>query len=297
MTLATFVLFTLGMLSEMIFLIDAAHPLQRYWPGPPTTVWERVFNPPRLLVAILAVLAGLFLGAFYLFGVQETRVYIDTPLVSPIMMVIAVFTFFAALFSDLFIPRVNEQTILVVQGLVLANALGGGRPVDWMPLAALIGVPAAVSLGLLVWGRPLPPALKAVLYLWYLVSLLALPFQSGETLYFRLIDFNWLEGVLFGMLFFFLVSHFLFTLRFFLIVVSLVVPRNRHLAAQFMPRLFFDQQVAPLRFLGVAGLIALLLAANAWLGWIARPLALGLAAALGVQLLNWPQPRGQNEVY
>jgi hypothetical protein len=285
MSISCFILYVLGALVEIIFLYTAVN-------GEPPFKghsWlDRVFTPSRSVIALLSVAALFLVGIFELSGIGKSLVYIDTPLVSFILGLLAVGLLGVAMLAGLFLPIVNEQSILLTQVLVLASAWWGGDPVDWLPPGAVTVFPAILILLLALIPRGIPSSLKAILYFWYLLSLLAIPFQSGEVRIIQQDSLSWAEGFSLGMLSVFLLLHGLLAVRFFLITSSLLRPRNRALAAENMPRLFSDEQVPVLRFAGVFLIIAALLAANHYTHLLVRPMALSLCSLLGVQLLSRP---------
>ncbi len=291
MTASGFVLFTLGLLAELVFLYEGSSAGRKVAEGGVQSFVDRTMSAPRQLIGIMVVIAGLVIGLLELLKVGSTLVYIDTPLVGIIFVVLGVFVFFAALASPLFLPMVNEQSILLVQLLVLVNTLWGGARVDWLPLSILVAVPALISVVLVIWRRSFPAWAKALLYLWYLLSLMIGPFQSGEAGFFRKVDFTLTEAGSFGVVFIFLIIHGLFAVRFFLMVSSMLLPRNRVFIRQLMPCLFSDEQVPMLRFGLVALLVAGLLAANQWLGLVDRSMAMSLGMLVGVQLMSRRPPQ------
>lgn len=290
MTLSGFVLFMLGLLAELVLLFEGSSPGLAAADRGARSLIDRTLGPSRQVIAILAVIAGLLIGLFELLRVGGVLVYIDSPVVGFIFVVLGVAVFFAAMMADLFLPVVNEQSILIVQALVLVSALWGGGRLDWLPLAILAGIPALVSLGLVLWRWSFPPWAKALLYLWYLLSLMIPPFQSGQAGFFRAARLTWSESLSFGMLFIFLIIHGLFAARFFLMVSSLLYPRNYKWIRQIMPRLFSDEQVSMPRFGLAALLVAGLLLLNQWLGLLERSTAVSLAMLLAVQVLSRRSP-------
>lgn len=286
MPLPDFVFFFYGILAEIALLFEGAHPEARHSGPllPSIPLVGRVFSPIRQVVLALGGLAGLLAALFTLSGVGEKTVYIDTPVINLFFIALGLFVVAAAFMVILFLPPVNEQSILAVQVLILLNALAGGR-VDWIPLAALTAVPALVSLALLFWRRTFHPIAKALLYLWYLLSLLAMPFQSGQMAYFRAQELAWFESWAFGGLFIFMILHGLFAVRFFLIVSSLILPRNRPAVAPLMVKLFSDEHASPLRFTLVMVVTAGLVLLNQAAGLVAQPVMLGLCVMIVSQVL------------
>jgi hypothetical protein len=287
-------MFMLGALTELIVLYERARAPRAAGAQAKAAVGgllaeDMLHSQLRLLALGLAVLAAGLLVLFNLLGIAEQEVYIDTPLVSSLFVGLVVFILFAALAAAYFLPLINEQTLLLVQGLLLAGALFGHRPVGWLPLPLLVGLPLAVSLGLIVWQRALPAWLKAGLYFWYLLCVLLTTFQSGQTAYFEADQLTWFDGFAAGAVLVFMLLHGLTAVRFFLIMSSLLRPRNRVLAARAMPRLFSDEQVPLLRFGLVAALTAGLLVANRAYHWVDTAAALSICTLLGVQLMNPPR--------
>lgn len=293
MPLAIFTLFLYGILSEIALLYEAARPpvsagLPVSGAPPPLgapPIMARVFSPARALVMLMGPVAAALVGLFALLGIDQVKVYIDTPGINFIFYGLGFFVLAAAFVGVTFLPPVNEQSILAVQALILLNALAGGV-VDWIPMAALTAVPALVCLGLLVWPRSFAPEVKAVLYLWYLLSLLAMPFQSGQAAYFRAPLLTWFEAWVFGGLFIFMILHGLFAVRFFLLASSLILPRNRPAIAPLMARLFSDEQASLPRFALVMALSAGLVLFNKAAGLVAQPVMLGLCVMIVTQVLG-----------
>jgi len=95
--------------------------------------------------------------------------------------------------------------------------------------------------------------LKALVYFCYLLSLLALGFQREQMAFFSSKEFTLIEGLVFGMLLVFLVLHGLFAIRFFLMISSLILPRNRAYLPQVMPVIFYDEQAPTAVFMVITG--------------------------------------------
>lgn len=281
-----FIFFALGMLVELILLGE--HSLGRSSILATRHAWiNRNVTAARAFIFGLVVLALILLLVVRVLGLEAELVYIDTPIINIFMLLLGLFVLSAAMAVKFFLPVVNEQTILVVQGLVLYSAFAGGKPVAWMPLAVLVSVPAVVSLGLILWRKPLHPSLKALLYLWYLVTLMVIPFQSNQVAYFRQGNLSLLDAATLGSLLVFLIIHGIFTVRFFLIVSSLLLPRNHVYVQRIMPLLFNDEQV-PLGRLAITVLVlAAAILVNRVLGLVAEPVLLAVGMMFAVQFLSW----------
>lgn len=303
MSLSAFVLFMLGALGELLLLAERALPPgQAYhsrlggWRGLLDTAI--FYTPMRLLALALAALAAVLVGLFELLGWGSLLVYIDTPLVSLLFTVLGVLLLFATLAAGYFLPAINTQNLLLAQGVMLAGALLDRGAIAWLPAAWLIWAPALVMALLLGWqvgprlvsrSAPravLPPEIKALLYFWYLLCALLTTFQSGQTALFEADQLAWGDAFSLGTVLVFMLVHGMAAMRFFLISSSLLLPRNRAMAAHAMPRLFSDEPAPALRFVLVALGAAGFLLANRAFGWLAAPLALSLTFLAAVQLLN-----------
>lgn len=286
MSLHSFIFFAAGILSELLLLKDSANPAKARWRTP---LFAYSFSPAQILTAVLLGVAGVLAGISKLAGVGEMLIYIDTPVVNLFFVVLGVAVFFAAVASNIFLPPANEQSILLVQCLLLAGNLWGKNNLDWLPAWLTIAFPTALCVLLVVWRQAFPGWLKVILYAWYLFTLLITPFQTGETAYFQMRDFTLIQGYSFGLLFIFLIVHGLSAVRFLLLVPSSIFPRNRPLIEAAMDRVFSDEQVPLRRFLITAGLVAVVLLVNEVFHVLDRPIALSLGMLIVVQVLRVPQ--------
>lgn len=74
-------------------------------------------------------------------------------------------------------------------------------------------------------------------------------------------------------------------MRFFLMVSSLILPRNRVLIPPVMERLFSDEQVALRPFLLFTALMTGLVLANGWLRWVPADTLASVLVVISVQWL------------
>lgn len=286
MNLNGFFFFAAGVLSELLLLRNNAHPAKDRWRTP---LFAYSLNSAQILTVVLLGVAGALAGIGKLAGVGDMLVYIDTPVINLFFVVLGVAVFYAAVASNIFLPPVNQQSILLVQCLLLAGNLWGKNNLDWLPAWLTIVIPAALCVFLVAWRRAFPGWLKVILYAWYLFTLLITPFQSGETAYFQMLDFTLIQAYSFGFLFIFMIVHGLFAVRFLLLVPSSIFPRNRPLIEAAMVRVFSDEQVPLRRFLVTAGLVAAVLLINEVMHVLDRPVALSLGMLIAVQVLRVPQ--------
>jgi len=286
MTLSAHILFILGVLAELIFLYENANASKI------KPIWEtgnfiqRLVTPGQTVVFFLALIAGLLVGIFELTGVGRNMVFIDTPFIGLIDGALLLLVLFAAFMASWFLPPINEQSMLVIQFLLLAGSLLYTDRVVWIPLWMVTIIPGAVSLLLVLWPVKFSPQVKAILYLWYLLSLMAIPFQSSQTYLINQPDPTWAQAYTSGMLLVFLILHGLFAARFIAITLSMILPRNHALVARAMPALFHDEQMPLIQTLAVTLLLAGLLAANQLTHAVETPLALSLCSLLAVHLLS-----------
>ncbi len=285
MSLSAFILFAAGIFSELLFLYESANPSPHQWNS---KLLSLPIYSAQLLVGLILLVAGGLVAIFDFIGVGNILVYIDTPFIFILFALLGLVVLFATMASSLLLPRVNEQSILMIQCLLLVGNLWGKQSIDWLPGWLTLVVPAILCFVLVAWRTSFPAWVKGILYAWYLFSLLITPFQSGETAYFLMNEFTYVEALSFGFLFIFLLVNGLFSARFLLLVPSYIIPRNRPLIQQAMKRIFSDEQVSLIRFLVAAGLAAVLLVGNEIMRVLDHSVALSLAMLLGVHLLRTP---------
>lgn len=282
MTLDVFAFFMAGILGEIALLWESAQRggsklAGRF--GAPVSI-ARFTALAAILVAI-----GFSLSASPL-GLDQVIVSLDDLWVGYIFAGLGLFVLAVGLVSDVFLPRVGERSVIAVQILVVLFTVTAQRTPAWPLYLALTALPLIGSLSLAISRRNLSPAVQALVYFGYLLALLALTLQVADLGLFEAVRMDHWQALAFGGLFFFLAVHTLFILRFFLIVSSLLIPRNRPLAAGIMPRLFSSEQVSFKRF----GLFTLLLSAlvllNNWLNLLPAELLAGLAVMMGVQVME-----------
>jgi len=264
MSAQAMVFFLTGLFLEVAWLwLDArAHPVNPSNPAPAAKspippaaklLWGLIQQPRWLASGVLLGLAGAAVASMDALGVNQ-RVYIDTVWVAVPTIGLGVYLFFAGMVTGELLPRVNEQSVLIVQLLVMVHQAFTGTL--FTPLTILLVVlPAAMVLYLTIRQTPTPPTLKALIYFWYLLSLMRLGLQADNLALFTAWEFTLFQGLVFGILLVFLIVHGLFAIRFFLIVSSLILPRNRVHLSQVMPLIYNDEQVPPVRYLILTGLL------------------------------------------
>ncbi len=199
------------------------------------------------------------------------------------------FLFIFGMVHPKLLPRINEQTIVLVN-LVALFGLFTTTQLEWYWLAALL----LPSLGVLVAAlttRLIHPYLKSLLYFWYLICLLIMAFQNNYEMFFKptseleLTSFDFFIGGAAGI---FLLLHSIFLVRFFLMLSALVLSRNRHLITLTMPQLFDDQQIPRLKFIGLLALFVGVAALNDFTGLAPSLSVLNLLILLAVHFMERP---------
>jgi hypothetical protein len=259
MTLEVFVLFLLGMALEVVWMWEAAHAQAQK--KVEMAFVAQMLPDTWIIQAGLIMLAGAAFGGLHLLGIDQVYTSLDDGPVFLLFTLIGLFILIEGIFGSHLMPPINERSVLSTQLLVAAGMLTGAMQLPSTVLWALGIFMLLISLILLLQRQSLPPIRKALVYAWYLALLLGLSVMNGDVALFSARNLNLTSGFAFGLVFIFLLLHALFFIRFFLIVCSLILPRNRKFIGYMMPRLFNDEQVQPLPFM----LITLGLTAAVWI--------------------------------
>lgn len=248
MSTQAIVFFLTGMFLEVIWLRMDGDVFPRLQKNPLLSLLDQ----PRFLAAVgLIGLAWAITAVLDALGVSQ-RVYIDTIWVMLPTVALGVYITFTCLFTGKLLQRVNEQSVLAVQLILIVHQAFEGNLFESLTLA-LVVLPTALVFYLTIRRSSTPPSLKALVYFCYLLSLLALGFQREQMAFFSSKEFTLIEGLVFGMLLVFLVLHGLFAIRFFLMISSLILPRNRAYLPQVMPVIFYDEQAPTAVFMVITG--------------------------------------------
>ncbi len=284
MTLEVFVLFMLGMSLEVVWLWEAAHVnVQKQ---AESASIARVLPETWFIQAGLIVLAGAAFGLVHLLQLDQVYTSLDDAPVFILFTLIGLYVLVAGVVGSHLLPPIHERSLLATQLLVAAGILTGVVQLPPVFLWPLLGGMFLLSLWLLLHRQALPPIPKALLYAWHLALLLGLSVMNGDTALFAARDLDMTSGFTFGVVFIFLLLHGLFFVRFFLIVCSLILPRNRKFIGEMMPRLFSDEQAHPLLFVLVTlGLIAAILL-NAHFNLLPGALFTSLCVLISTQVLS-----------
>ncbi len=245
----------------------------------------------REIMGALFVGAALIIGIIELLGPAGYEIYMGQSITDVIFILLGLALFYYGLVDPFLLPHVNEQTVLVVHitmtlGLFLNSQF-------YMPVwgyVALLGFPTLALAYLGVTQRVPSPAIKALVYLWYLIELLALTLQNDFTSITqqRTVTPSLTEEFVTGATAIFLLLHSFFLVRFFLMTSTLIVPRNRSYMDLVMPQLFTDEQLPVWQLLALLGAVVLVLLLNSFFALAPNTVVLNvlvLAVAQGLPRL------------
>lgn len=275
MTFAAFVMFCLGMGMETVML----HHKRRM-------AYFNHYMLGLVALAALVVILSVILNA------ADTIVSLDDDIIGYMFVGIGLYVLAMGVVSIRLLPRITEQMILTVHLLVIFNLITGDNPpFDWQ-VGVAIFTPTSLALLLITFHkRPLHDVKKALLYLWYLILLLMLAQQNSALETFSKPEINLLEAITTGAIFIFLLLHGLFFLRFFLIVSSLIMPRNRALIRPLMDALFTDEQVDITQMMLVIVGVGVMVGINSLAGIVANQIIWNAAVLLVIHRLFGFAPR------
>lgn len=206
-----------------------------------------------------------------------------------IMFISFSFLFVFGMVHPKLLPRVNEQTIVVINLVVLYSVLSTTQ-LAWYWLVALL-LPSLGTLVMALTVRVIPPIFKSLLYFWYLVCLVIMAFQNNYTMFIsnvpeaQLTSVDYFIGGAAGI---FLLLHSIFLVRFFLMLTAIILPSNRYLITLTMPQLFDDQQIPPLKFLGILALFAGIVALNYFTNFAPSINVLNILILLAAHFMDRP---------
>jgi len=290
MRLQAFVAFCLGMAVEILLLWERAREdavargtkrgsiyvktllrWERARRARPADDASNVIGPAlsleREIMGALFVGAALIIGIIELLGPAEYEIYMGQSITDVIFILLGLALFYYGLVDPFLLPHVNEQTVLVVHiTMTLGLLLNSQFSMPVWGYVALLGFPTLALAYLGLTKRVPSPVIKALVYLWYLIELLALTLQNDFTSITqpRTVPPSLTEDFVTGATAVFLLLHGLFLVRFFLMTSALIVPRNRRYMDIVMPQLFTDEQLPVWQLLALLGLVALVLSLNAF---------------------------------
>ncbi len=286
MDLASNLAIAAGIIVEILLLWETADRQKKNQPA------------PGFLSSGLSRLQEIIgLVVFFFWLVIALADYFDPPLslaaLSAIQNIIigpsVFFLFIFGIISPKLLPRVNEQTIVIVS-LVSLYSMFNLMQLEWYWLAALL-LPALGVFGMALTTRVIHPYLKSLLYFWYLICLFIMALQSNFEMFIRPgseLELTLFDNFIGGAAGIFLLLHSIFLVRFFLMLTALILPANRHLITLTMPQLFDDRQIPRLKFLGILALFGVIIALNRLTGLLPSTSALNLLILLAVHFMERP---------
>lgn len=286
MNLASNLAIASGILVEILLLWETSDRQSKNQPAP-GFLSLGLSRLQEIIGLVLLVSWGMIALADYFDPPMSSQAL--SALQSYIMLFSFTFLFVFGMVSPKLLPRVNEQTIVVVS-LVAFYGLFSLTQLEWFWLAALL-LPALGVFVMALTTRVIHPYLKSFLYFWYLICLFIMALQSNLEMFIRpapelqLTLFDYFIGGAAGI---FLLLHSIFLVRFFLMLTALILPSNRYLLTLAMPQLFDDQQIPRLKFLGILALFGGILAFNHWSGLVASVSILNILILLAVHFLERP---------
>jgi hypothetical protein len=258
MTLAETLAITTGIVFEVLLLLEGAQARQKT--SQPHGIVMPFLSRLQEWTLIFLIGAWILIWNVSVFPFQPSPEIIDS-LSGMVMFAAFSFLFVFGLVDPRMLPRVNEQSILVTNLVILPALPGWFEQNLW--LTALVLLPTVALAVLVAFPRILPPTLKAFVYFWYLGCLLVVTMQSNFDLLFTSnTTMNLFDQFIAGQSGLFLLLNALFLVRFFLMLSALVLPANRHYIPAAMPQLFNDEQISTRTFFLLVGLVLSVLIAN-----------------------------------
>lgn len=228
--------------------------------APGLSRWQEIIALTVLVSWILIPLAEFFN--------PELSLTVLGSIQSAIMLPSFMFLFVFGMVVPKLLPRVNEQTIVVVTAIVSVTLVRWAE-LDWYMWPALL-IPLVGIILMALTERVIPPALKSLFYFWYLICLFLMAYQSNFDLFFNAPSDtqNSLDYFIAGAAGIFLLLHSIFLVRFFLMLSANILPKNRYLIGLAMPQLFSDEQMPRYKFLVILLVVVIVLWANRQFGFV-----------------------------
>jgi hypothetical protein len=259
MELAFNIALAAGIIVEILLLWETSNR-QRNLPSRPGFIAPGVSRMQEAIALVMLAAWAIILPLEF-FNPQFSDGFMST-VQDAIMVPAGFFLLVVGLWFHKFLPRINEQTLVVVTAIVLLS-LYGQVQFDGYWLAAIAALLAVMTL-LALTRHVLHAALKSLFYFWYLICLLVMAYLGSYDLFFNP-DTEYLETsfdhFIAGAAGLFFLLHCVFLVRFFLMLTANVLPWNRYLIKLAMPHLFGDEQMPPVTFLAIlagAGAVVLL---------------------------------------
>lgn len=284
MQLASYLAIAAGIVVEILLLWETADRQKNPHPVPGLLA-TRLGRIQEIIALALAAFWALILLAEWLQPQLSSQAYdfLGNAVMGPSFFFLFVF----GMVVPRLLPRVNEQTIFIVNLVVLSTLPGG---LDWLWLALLALPTLGVLIAAFTHRRP-SPALQSLLYFWYLVCLLIMAVQNDYQTFFAPpaeLQMTSLDYFIAGAVGIFLLLHSIFLARFFLMLSANLLPQNRYLLALAMPKLFDDQQMPRRKFFIILGLVLLVTLINRLSGLFPSASLLNALLLISVHFIDRP---------
>jgi hypothetical protein len=265
MNLAANLAIAAGIIIEILLLWETSDRQKNVQPAP--GIIAPGISRLQELIALTVLVSWTLIAVAEFFNPQLSLSTLGN-IQSVIMLPAFMFLFVYGMVHPKLLPRVNEQTIVVITAIVLLSLFGQAE-LAWYWLAALT-LPIVAIFLMVLTTFIMPPALKSLYYFWYLICLFAMAYQSNFDLFFNSASadpqasFDYFIAGAAGI---FLLLHSIFLVRFFLMLTANILPKNRYLIQLAMPQLFSDEQMPRYKFLVILLVVVAVLLLNRQFGF------------------------------
>lgn len=259
MELATNLAIAAGIIVEILLLWETSDRQKNVQPAP--GIIAQGVSRLQEIIALTVLVSWTLITLAEFFDLQPGSAVLNG-IAGAIMLPAFMFLFVYGMVIPKLLPRVNEQTIVVITAVVLLSLVGQAE-LAWYWLAALT-VPIVAIFLMALTTFIMPPLFKSLYYFWYLICLFAMAYQSNLELLFNAPTETQtsMDYFIAGAAGIFLLLHSIFLVRFFLMLTANILPRNRYLIQLAMPQLFSDEQMPRYKFLVILLLVVIVLWAN-----------------------------------
>ncbi|MCG2786298.1 MAG: hypothetical protein L6461_14470 [Anaerolineae bacterium] len=265
MDLAANLAIAAGIIVEILLLWETSDRQKNVQPAP--GIIAPGISRLQELIALTVLVSWTLIAVAEFFNPQLSSATLGG-IQSAIMFPAFMFLFVYGMVHPKLLPRVNEQTIVVITAIVLLSLVGQAE-LAWYWLAALT-VPIVAIFLMALTTFIMPPLFKSLYYFWYLICLFAMAYQSNLNLLFNAPaePQTSMDYFIAGTAGIFLLLHSIFLVRFFLMLTANILPKNRYLIQLAMPQLFSDEQMPRYKFLTILLVVVAVLLLNRQFGFV-----------------------------